>query len=80
MGLFLVRKCFYILNVKNIYRNLLLLKKQEKMRVRNPSNIQMKNGQLTDKYGRTFSVDWKAFDKIRKKKEVNVINVSTLNK
>tara|TARA_R110000822_G_scaffold32462_1_gene93069 strand:+ start:1916 stop:2068 length:153 start_codon:yes stop_codon:yes gene_type:complete len=50
------------------------------MRVRNPSNIQMKNGQLTDKYGRTFSVDWKAFDEIRKKKEVNVVNVSTLNK
>ena len=50
------------------------------MRVKNPSNIQMKNGQLTDKYGRTFSVDWKEFDKIRKKKEVNVVNVTTLNK
>ena len=45
------------------------------MRVRNQSNIQMKNGKLTDKYGRTFSVDWKAFDKIRKNKEVNVVNV-----
>jgi hypothetical protein len=50
------------------------------MRVRNPSNIQMKNGQLTDKYGRTFSVYWKAFDKIIKKKEVNVVNVTILNK
>jgi hypothetical protein len=54
--------------------------KRINMRVRNPSNIQMNNGQLTDKYGRTFSVDWKAFDKIRKKKEVNVVNVTTLNK
>lgn len=50
------------------------------MRVRNPANIQMKGGQLTDKYGRTFKIDWKAFDKIRKKKEVNVVNVSTLKK
>jgi len=50
------------------------------MRVKNPSNIQMKNGQLTDKYGRRFSIDWKAFDKIRKKKEVHVVNVSILNK
>jgi len=50
------------------------------MKVRNPSNIQMNNGQLTDKYGRRFSVDWKAFGKIRKKKEVNVVNVSILNK
>ena len=49
------------------------------MRVKNPSNIQMKNGQLTDKYGRKFNVDWKKFNKIRKKKAVNVVNVSTLN-
>ena len=61
-------------------KNIKNLKNLKIMRVRNPSNIQMNNGKLTDKYGRTFSVDWKAFDKIRKKKEVNVVNVSILNK
>lgn len=50
------------------------------MRLKNPSNIQMNNGKLTDKYGRTFNINWKEFNKIRKKKEVNVVNVSTLNK
>jgi len=50
------------------------------MRIKNPSNIQMNNGKLTDKYGRTFSIDWKKFDKVREKKQVNVVNVSTLNK
>ena len=50
------------------------------MRIRNPSNIKMQNGQLTDKYGRTFSIDWKEFDKIRKKKKVTVINTTILNK
>lgn len=50
------------------------------MRVRNPSNIQMNNGQLTDKYGRTFSIDWEEFEKIRKKKETTVINSTKLNK
>jgi hypothetical protein len=50
------------------------------MRIRNPSNIQMNNGQLTDKYGRTFSIDWEAFENVRKKKETTVINSTKLNK
>jgi hypothetical protein len=56
------------------------LTKKNNMRVRNPSNIQMKNGQLTDKYGRTFSIDWEEFEKVRKKKETTVINSTKLNK
>lgn len=50
------------------------------MRVKNPSNIQMKNGKLIDKYGRTFSIDWEEFDRIRNKKQLNIVNVTKLNK
>ena len=49
------------------------------MGVRNPSNIQMKNGKLVDKYNRTFNIDWKKFDKIRKTKEVTIVNITNLN-
>jgi predicted secreted hydrolase len=48
------------------------------MRVRNPSNIQMKSGKLSDKYGRVFKIDWKLFDKKRKKKEINVTDITIL--
>jgi hypothetical protein len=37
------------------------------MRIRNPSDIKMRNGRLTDKYGRTFEMDWKNFHKNREK-------------
>lgn len=50
------------------------------MRIKNPSNIQMKNGQLTDKYSRTFTIDWEEFEKIRNKKETTVINSTKLKK
>lgn len=38
-----------------------------KIRLRNPSDIQMRDGKLTDKYGRTFETNWKEFDKDRAK-------------
>lgn len=48
--------------------------------MRNPSNIQIKNGQLIDKYNRTFKIDWKQFKKIRGKKEINIISITKLDK
>lgn len=49
------------------------------MRTKNPSNIQMTNGVLTDKYGRTFEMDWESIEKTKKlNKTVTVQNSTTL--
>ena len=49
------------------------------MRIRNPDNIQRgRDGMLRDKYGRTFKVDWKEFDRLRGKRNAPVISASKL--
>lgn len=49
------------------------------MRIRNPSNIQRGcDGVLRDKYGRTFKVDWKEFDKLRNKRTVPLMSAIKL--
>jgi hypothetical protein len=47
------------------------------MRTKNPSNIQMINGVLTDKYGRTFEMDWESIEKTKKSKKTATVQNST---
>lgn len=50
------------------------------MRAKNPSNVRMVNGVLTDKYGRTFELDWKSIEKTKKSNKTATIQNSIILK
>lgn len=51
-----------------------------KIRERNPMNIKMRNGKMTDKYGRPMETDWAKFDKLRGKRNHPAICAAEIKK